>query len=42
LHERGVDPVTVAGFATDVCVRSTALDALEHGHRVEVVADAAI
>ena len=39
LHERGIDRVTVAGLATDYCVRATALDALREGF--EVTLDAA-
>ena len=31
LRERGIDRVTVAGLATDYCVRATALDALREG-----------
>jgi nicotinamidase/pyrazinamidase len=31
LSERGIDRVTVAGLATDYCVRATALDALAAG-----------
>src|SRR3954466_8510349 len=34
LRERGVDRVTVAGLATDYCVRATALDALREGFAV--------
>lgn len=40
LHERGIDRVTVAGLATDVCVRATALDALERDYDVRVVPEA--
>ncbi len=36
LRERGVDKLTIVGLATDVCVRSTALDALQAGFEVEV------
>ena len=36
LRERGVDRVTVAGLATDVCVLNTARDALDLGFAVEV------
>jgi nicotinamidase/pyrazinamidase len=36
LRERGVDHLTVAGLATDVCVRHTALDALEAGLQVTI------
>ena len=34
LRERGIDTVTVAGLATDYCVRATALDALREGFAV--------
>jgi nicotinamidase/pyrazinamidase len=36
LRERGVDHVTVAGLATDYCVKNTALDALRGGFGVTV------
>jgi len=36
LRERGIDRITVAGLATDYCVRATALDALEAGFAVTV------
>jgi len=36
LHDRGVDHVTIAGLATDYCVKNTALDALRHGFGVTV------
>ena len=36
LRERGIDRVTVAGLATDYCVRATALDALREGFEVIV------
>jgi nicotinamidase/pyrazinamidase len=34
LRERGIGGVTVAGLATDYCVRATALDALREGFEV--------
>jgi nicotinamidase/pyrazinamidase len=34
LRDRGIDKVTVAGLATDYCVRATALDALREGFAV--------
>jgi nicotinamidase/pyrazinamidase len=34
LRERGIDRLTVAGLATDYCVRATALDALREGFAV--------
>ncbi|MEY2535234.1 MAG: nicotinamidase/pyrazinamidase [bacterium] len=34
LRERGIDRITVAGLATDYCVRATALDALREGFAV--------
>ncbi|HEX7300144.1 MAG TPA: nicotinamidase [Solirubrobacteraceae bacterium] len=36
LRARGIDRVTVAGLATDYCVRATALDALREGFAVTV------
>jgi nicotinamidase/pyrazinamidase len=36
LRDRGIDRVTVAGLATDYCVRATALDALQAGFAVTV------
>lgn len=36
LREHGVDAVTIAGLATDYCVRHTALDALREGFAVTV------
>jgi nicotinamidase/pyrazinamidase len=36
LRERGIDRVTIAGLATDYCVRATALDALHAGFAVTV------
>jgi nicotinamidase/pyrazinamidase len=36
LRDRGVDHVTVAGLATDYCVKNTALDALREGFNVTV------
>ena len=36
LRERGIERVTVAGLATDYCVRATALDALRAGFAVTV------
>ena len=36
LRARGIDRVTVAGLATDYCVRATALDALSAGFAVTV------
>jgi len=40
LRDRGIDRVTVAGLATDYCVRATALDALQAGFAVAVDAGA--
>ena len=40
LRDRGIDRVTVAGLATDYCVRATALDALQAGFAVTVDAAA--
>ncbi|HEV2819596.1 MAG TPA: nicotinamidase [Solirubrobacteraceae bacterium] len=36
LRDRGIDAVTVCGLATDVCVRHTALEALQEGFAVTV------
>ena len=36
LRDRGIDRVTVAGLATDYCVKATALDALREGFGVTV------
>ncbi len=40
LKERGVTDVTVAGLATDYCVKFTALDSVMLGFKTSVVADA--
>ena len=40
LKERGVTDVTIAGLATDYCVKFTALDAVMLGFNTTVVADA--
>ncbi len=40
LRDRGVGRVTVAGVATDYCVRATALDALKAGFPTTVLTDA--
>jgi nicotinamidase/pyrazinamidase len=40
LREKGVNRVVVCGLATDYCVRATALDALQEGFEVVVLADA--
>lgn len=34
LDERGIRKLVVAGLATDVCVKATALDGVEHGYDV--------
>lgn len=39
LTSRGVTHVTIVGFATDHCVRATALDARSHGFDVDVILD---
>ncbi|HEX2084102.1 MAG TPA: nicotinamidase, partial [Solirubrobacteraceae bacterium] len=36
LRERGIDRLTLAGLATDYCVKNTALDGLREGFEVEV------
>jgi nicotinamidase-related amidase len=35
-----VDTILLAGCTTSVCVRATAIDAMQHGYRVNVVAEA--
>ena len=40
LAERGVERVVVVGLALDVCVKATALDAVELGYACEVLTDA--
>lgn len=40
LHEAGVEEVVIAGFATDYCVRATALDAIRLGYATAVLTDA--
>ena len=40
LNAQRVDTVIVLGFSTSGCVRATALDALQHGFRPVVAADA--
>ncbi|OUM39721.1 isochorismatase family protein [Arthrobacter sedimenti] len=39
LRDHDVDDVVIAGLATDYCVRATALDALQAGYSVTVMAD---
>ncbi|MFI9645890.1 nicotinamidase [Streptomyces sp. NPDC052040] len=39
LRTREVDEVDVVGIATDHCVRATALDAVRHGFRTQVLLD---
>jgi nicotinamidase/pyrazinamidase len=39
LDELGITDIDVAGIATDYCVRASALDAIESGRRVRVLAD---
>jgi nicotinamidase/pyrazinamidase len=41
LRERDIDRVTIAGLATDYCVKNTALDALRAGFHVTVDTSAA-
>lgn len=40
LHAAGIDTVVIAGVSTSGCVRASATDALGHGFRPQVVADA--
>jgi nicotinamidase/pyrazinamidase len=40
LEDAGVTKIVVAGLATDYCVRSTVLDALERGLATTLLADA--
>jgi len=40
LREHGIDHVTIAGLATDYCVKNTALDALRAGFQVTVETNA--
>ncbi len=40
LHAAGVDTVVVAGVSTSGCIRASATDALGHGFRPQVVAEA--
>lgn len=39
LHERNVTAVDVCGLATDYCVKATAIDAVDEGFRVRVLAE---
>jgi len=39
LRRHDITTLRIAGLALDVCVRATALDALKHGFRVELVSD---
>ena len=40
LRDRGIDRVTVAGLATDYCVRATVLDGLKAGFEIVLLGDA--
>lgn len=40
LHQTGTNELTIAGLATDYCVKFTALDAIREGFRTTVVEDA--
>ena len=40
LEERGIERTVVVGLALDVCVRATALDAVDHGFATTLVRDA--
>jgi nicotinamidase/pyrazinamidase len=39
LEKHGIIDIDVVGLATDYCVRTSALDAIEHGRRVRVFTD---
>lgn len=39
LREMGVEHVTIVGIAFDHCVRATALDAVDYGYSVDVIAN---
>jgi len=40
LQKRGIDTLILAGCTTSVCVRATAIDAMQHGYRTLVVREA--
>ena len=40
LRKQGVDTLVLCGCTTSVCVRATALDAMQHGYRAIVAAEA--
>ena len=40
LRDHDVTDVTIAGLATDYCVKATALDAIKHGFKVKLALDA--
>jgi maleamate amidohydrolase len=40
LEKSGVDTLVICGCTTSVCVRATALDAMQHGYRAIVAAEA--
>jgi len=39
LRERGIERIVVCGLATDYCVKETAIDAVQLGYAVELMAD---
>ncbi|WP_374945947.1 isochorismatase family protein [Agreia sp.] len=39
LDAHGITAIDIAGLATDYCVRTSALDALEHGRAVRIITD---
>jgi len=40
LRQNGCDTLVIAGCTTSVCVRATALDAMQHGYRALLAAEA--
>ena len=40
LKKKGINELFICGLATDYCVKSTVLDALNHGYRVKFLSDA--
>lgn len=40
LRDRGIDTLIIAGCTTSVCVRATAVDAMQHGYRAIIAREA--